>query len=141
MNAPSPVFTSSRMACAPAASFLHMIDEAIKGMDCTVPVTSRRAYSFPSAGARSRDWPVRTIPFSFSWCLNSSVVRSTRYPGMASNLSSVPPLKPSPRPDILPTGNPLAATMGRTARLVLSPTPPEECLSTARSTTSLRSSM
>jgi hypothetical protein len=35
----------------------------------------------------------------------------------------------------LPTGNPQAATIGMTAMLVLSPTPPEECLSTAISTT------
>ena len=49
---------------------------------------------------------------------------------MPSNLSIVPPEKLSPRPLILPTGNPQAATIGPTVRVVLSPTPPLECLST-----------
>jgi hypothetical protein len=40
----------------------------------------------------------------------------------------------------LPTGTPHAATSGSTTSVTLSPTPPVECLSTARSTTSLRSS-
>ena len=50
-------------------------------------------------------------------------------PSIDSILSSVPPLEPSPRPLILPTGTPQAATSGVTTRDVLSPTPPEECLS------------
>ena len=37
---------------------------------------------------------------------------------------------PSPRPLIFPTGTPQAATIGPTAIVVLSPTPPVECLST-----------
>ena len=110
-------------------------------MEGTVPVTSRRAYSLPSAGARSALWPVSTSPICFSCGRNSSVVRSVRKPGIDSILSSVPPLKPSPRPDILPTGSPQAATSGSTTRVVLSPTPPVECLSTAMSTAPLRSSI
>ena len=39
---------------------------------------------------------------------------------------------PSPRPLIFPNGTPHAATIGPTARVVLSPTPPVECLSTTR---------
>ena len=42
-NAPLPVFTSSTMPSLPAASFLLMIDEAMRGMLSTVAVTSRRA--------------------------------------------------------------------------------------------------
>ena len=38
---------------APEASFFDMMLETISGRDSTVPVTSRRAYSFLSAGARS----------------------------------------------------------------------------------------
>ncbi len=58
---------------------------------------------------------------------------------MDSILSSVPPVNPSPRPDILPTGKPQAATVGSTTRVVLSPTPPVECLSTAIGTTPVKS--
>ena len=53
MNAPLPTFTSSTSALVPSAIFLDMIELAISGMDSTVPVTSRRAYSLRSAGARS----------------------------------------------------------------------------------------
>ena len=62
--------------------------------------------------------------------MSSSVVSSTRKPGIDSSLSSVPPVWPSPRPDIFPSGTPHAATIGPTASDVLSPTPPVECLST-----------
>ncbi len=53
IKAPVPTFTSSTMHCAPAAIFLLITEDAIKGIDCTVPVTSRSEYSLPSAGARS----------------------------------------------------------------------------------------
>ena len=49
---------------------------------------------------------------------------------MDSSLSSVPPVWPSARPDIMGTTTPAAAARGATMRLVLSPTPPVECLST-----------
>jgi len=49
---------------------------------------------------------------------------------MDSSLSSVPPVYPSARPDIIGTTTPAAAARGATIRLVLSPTPPVECLST-----------
>ena len=51
-------------------------------------------------------------------------------PGTASILSMVPPVWPRPRPLILATGTPQAATMGTMTSVVLSPTPPVECLST-----------
>ena len=54
---------------------------------------------------------------------------STRNPGMDSSLSSVPPVKPSPRPDILAIFTPQAATSGTRISVVVSPTPPVECLS------------
>jgi hypothetical protein len=50
---------------------------------------------------------------------------------MDSNLSNVPPVWPSARPLIMGTASPQAAAMGATRKLVLSPTPPVECLSTA----------
>ena len=42
-TAPAPVFTSKTIALAPAAIFLLIIELAIKGIDSTVPVTSRKA--------------------------------------------------------------------------------------------------
>ena len=43
MNAPSPTFTSSRIASAPAASFLDITEAAIRPGAGTVPVTSLSA--------------------------------------------------------------------------------------------------
>ncbi len=51
-------------------------------------------------------------------------------PGMASSLSSVPPVWPSPRPESWGTAAPHAATSGASGSDTLSPTPPVECLST-----------
>ena len=70
------------------------------------------------------------MPIRLSCSIKSSVLSSARKPGMDSNLSMVPPLYPKPRPDILPTSKPQAATIGPIVRVVLSPTPPVECLST-----------
>ena len=50
-------------------------------------------------------------------------------PGILSSLSTVPPVCPRPRPLILATLTPQAATMGPVTRVVLSPTPPVLCLS------------
>ena len=55
---------------------------------------------------------------------------SVEKPGKLSSLSTVPPVCPSPLPDILATGIPKAATIGLSTREVLSPTPPVLCLST-----------
>ena len=43
IKAPEPHFTSSTMDLAPAASFFERMDEAMRGMESTVAVTSRRA--------------------------------------------------------------------------------------------------
>src|SRR4051794_18323372 len=48
---------------------------------------------------------------------------------MASSLSSVPPVWPSPRPEIIGTAAPQAASTGARISETLSPTPPVECLS------------
>src|SRR5436309_5066610 len=61
---------------------------------------------------------------------NSPSGRLTLKPGIASSLSSVPPVWPRPRPLIIGTVRPPAATMGARIREVLSPMPPVECLST-----------
>ena len=54
----------------------------------------------------------------------------TSNPGMLSNLSIVPPVNPSPLPDIFGTYIPHTAQTGAITRLVLSPIPPVLCLST-----------
>ena len=63
----------------------------------------------------------------------------TSKPGMASSLSSVPPVWPRPRPEIIGTGTPQAATIGASTSDTLSPTPPVECLSTLTPSMSDRS--
>ena len=140
MNAPEPTFTSSTSAEAPSAIFFDMIDEAISGTDSTVPVTSRSAYSFRSAGASDSPAAQITAPTSRSWSRNSAADSVARQPGIASSLSRVPPVWPRPRPDSCGTATPYAATSGASGSVILSPTPPVECLSTVGRSTPDRSS-
>ncbi len=130
MKAPEPVFTSSTSAGVPSAIFLLMIEDAISGIDSTVPVTSRSAYSFLSAGARPGPGEQITAPTSSSSRSRSAGARSARQPGIASSLSRVPPVWPNPRPDNCGTAAPQAATIGASGSVIMSPTPPVECLST-----------
>ena len=60
---------------------------------------------------------------------------------MDSSLSSVPPVWPRPRPEIIGTTTPAEAASGAEIRLVLSPTPPVECLSTFIPGIALRSTV
>ena len=69
-------------------------------------------------------------PIEFTCSSNCSSVNCVENPGILSSLSIVPPVCPSPRPDIFATGIPRDATIGVNAREVLSPTPPVLCLST-----------
>ena len=62
--------------------------------------------------------------------MNSSLLSAARQPGIDSSLSRVPPVCPSPRPDSCGTAAPHAATSGVSGSVILSPTPPVECLST-----------
>ena len=43
MKAPEPVLTSRTRLSVPSAIFLLMIEEVMRGIDSTVPVTSRKA--------------------------------------------------------------------------------------------------
>ena len=141
ISAPLPHFTSNTIFCAPEAIFLDKMEETISGIESTVAVTSRSAYSTLSAGARSPVCEMIAQPIS-------STVRKKRVssiavhrPGMDSSLSSVPPVNPSPRPDIFATFAPHAATSGTKISEVVSPTPPVECLSTVGPLRQERSSM
>ena len=66
MKAPLPVLTSKTMPSAPAASFLLIMELAIRDILSTVAVTSRRAYSFLSAGAKSFVCPIMAMPMVFT---------------------------------------------------------------------------
>ena len=83
-----------------------------------------------SAGAISAVWPIMLQPTSASIRWNSPSSRPVRKPGIDSSLSSVPPVWPRPRPDIIGTTTPQAAASGARISEVLSPTPPVLCLST-----------
>ncbi len=106
-----------------------MIEEAISGIASTVPVTSRSAYSFLSAGARPSPAAQITAPTPSRTSSISSLESSARQPGIDSSLSRVPPVWPRPRPDSCGTAAPHAATSGASGSVILSPTPPVECLS------------
>ena len=111
-------------------------------------------------GANSDVVAMMATPTRLRTSTNSASCILVRNPGMLSSLSKVPPVNPRPRPDILwrvrnllneqsraiaagsamMTGNkadthmgtttPSAQTMGARMRDTLSPTPPDECLST-----------
>ena len=69
-------------------------------------------------------------PISCTCRTKRASVSSTEQPGMLSSLSSVPPVCPRPRPEIFATFAPQAAASGTSTSVVVSPTPPVECLST-----------
>lgn len=128
-NAPEPYFTSNTREDVPSAIFLLMMLAAMRGILSTVPVMSRRAYSLPSAGASSFPAAQTTPPTVWRLWKISSLVRLAFQPGMDSSLSKVPPVCPSPRPDSCGTAAPKETTRGMRGRVILSPTPPVECLS------------
>jgi hypothetical protein len=78
MNAPLPNFTSSTKASRPSASFLLMMLAVMSGIDGTVAVTSRSAYSLRSAGTRSAVAPLITQPTFSMTARISSIVRLVR---------------------------------------------------------------
>ena len=103
IKAPEPHFTSKTSASNPAASFLDRIEAVIRSMLSTVPVTSRMAYSLRSAGAISALAETMAQPICAICRCNCASDRPVRKPGMASSLSSVPPVWPKPRPEIIGT--------------------------------------
>ena len=131
MNAPRPTLTSRTSASAPSAIFLLMIDDAISGTLSIVPVTSRSAYSFLSAGARSAVCPTkhaaqlcRAPPGTRPSACRSGTRESTRACRWCRRSAR------APGPELLGTSAPQAATMGTTMSDILSPTPPVLCLPT-----------
>ncbi len=112
MNAPRPTLTSSTSPFAPSAIFLLRIDAAISGTLSIVPVTSRSAYNRRSAGATSSVCPTKAHPVRRRTPRISDRDNRVRNPGIDSSLSSVPPVWPRPRPDIIGTTTPHAAASG-----------------------------
>ena len=115
---------------APAAIFLLIILEAISGILSTQDIVSRSAYIFLSAGAKLAVCPIILIPMFSTFCIKLWISILVLYPGMDSNLSTVPPVNPNPLPDIFATGIPSEAIIGNSIIDTLSPTPPVLCLST-----------
>ena len=81
------------------------------------------------------------MPMRLTLSKKVSSLMAVEKPGKLSSLSMVPPVCPRPRPDILAIFTPAAATIGQSTRLVLSPTPPVECLSAFTPRIELRSSV
>ncbi len=94
IKAPLPTITSNTILLAPLAIFLLIILDAIKGILSTQEIASLSAYIFLSAGAKFNVCPIKLIPISFTFCLNSSMPIPILYPGIDSSLSAVPPLNP-----------------------------------------------
>ena len=132
MKAARPNLTSSTSADSPSAAFLDTIEEVIRGIDATVSVMSRMAYMRRSAGTRASLWPTMATPMPSTCSWMPSMLISTLNPGILSSLSKVPPVWPSPLPEIIGTFRPHAAKAGASTSDTLSPTPPVECLSTTR---------
>ena len=107
-----------------------IILDAIRGMLSVQLIVSLKAYIFLSAGAKFKVCPIKLIPCFLTFSIKVSISICVLYPGIDSSLSIVPPVKPSPLPDILATGIPREATIGINTRVILSPTPPVLCLST-----------
>ena len=72
INAPLPILISITKPWIPSAIFLLIIDPHIRGIEATVPVTSRSAYIFLSAGHISSVCPIIEIPISLTFLLNWS---------------------------------------------------------------------
>ena len=132
MKAPFPIFTSRTSPCIPSAIFLLIMELQMSGIDSIVPVTSRREYILRSAGQISFVCPIIAIPVCSTAFRNSVKERSTRKPGIVSNLSRVPPVWPNPLPLIIGIANPASAKRGARMMDTLSPTPPVLCLSATK---------
>ena len=133
MNAPEPVLTSSTSASQALGELLgqdrgddqrdrldragrvaHRVQAAVGGREVAGLADDRAA----GLAHHAADAPRSTA--------------STRSRGSQSSLSSVPPVWPSPRPEIIGTAAPQAARIGARISETLSPTPPVECLSSDR---------
>ena len=91
---------------------------------------STKEYNFLSAGTNSVLCPITASPVFLAWAKNSNVLIEVLNPYIDSSLSIVPPVCPSPLPDIFASFPPREATVGAIISVVLSPTPPVLCLST-----------
>ena len=108
----------------------NIILDAINGILSTHEILSLKAYNFLSAGAKFIVCEIILIPMFSTFFTKLFISISVLQPGIDCILSTVPPVKPNPLPDIFATGTPIDATNGNRQIDTLSPTPPVECLST-----------
>ena len=142
MMAPEPVLTSSTTTSQPAASFfredggddqrqaVHRFGDVAQGVEHLV----RRGQFGGLAGDGAADGADDGLE------LVHLQVDAHARDGLELG-PAWPPVKPSPRPDIFATLRPQAAARGTRMRLVVSPTPPVECLSALTPGMSFKSSV
>ena len=130
MNAEVPHFMSITKQSKSSANFFDKIDDVIKEISLVVSVTSRREYNFWSAGTNYFVYPPIIWFMCFNWLYISSSPKKTLKPGMAYNLSSVPPVWPKPLPAIMGLIKPNSTSKGDKIMEDFSPIPPDACLST-----------
>ena len=97
MKAALPHLTS-RTSVASCGFFFEIIEAVISGILSIVSVTSRMAYSSPSAGAIASFWAAIQQPIN---CPAFVADCEQLKPGIDSNLSIVPPVWPKPLPATL----------------------------------------
>ncbi len=124
MNAPDPTFTSRTSESVPFRDLLRHDRTCDKRnrLDRAGHVAKRIELAIRRCKVtrRSGDDP----PGETRSCFIRSVDSCGCQPAMASSLSSVPPVWPSPRPESCGTAAPQAATSGTRISEILSPTPP-----------------
>jgi len=139
LNAAAPNFTSSTSAFSPSASFLERMEATMSGIEGTVAVASRKAYSPLSAGTIRAVWPQMTQPTVCTISVMRSVGGRLWKPGMESSLSSVPPVMPRPRPEEALRGSAISSNADNQSLLDCSSTAPANSRGVRRKlSTSLR---
>ena len=124
---PPPATTSMWIAPAPPAIAPLITEAATRPPEGAVPVASRRARRRRSPGTRRGSGATTAIPTSRTWRTKPARLSCERKPGIASSLSTAPPVWARLRPPRLATRTPSAAASGAATRGVVSPTPPVVC--------------
>ena len=124
---PEPAFTSTWTAPAPPATAELITEAATSPPEVAVPVASRRSRRRRSPGTRRGSWATTAMPTSRTCRTKPARLRSERKPGIASSLSTAPPVWARLRPPRLATRTPSDAARGAATSGVVSPTPPVDC--------------
>jgi len=130
INAPEPTLTSRSMACAPPAIFLLMMLEAMSAVLPNGGGDVAQGIDGLVGGDEVGGLGAHHQADALNLSQQLFLCELGAHAGDGLELVEGPPVKPSPRPDSLTVCMPRAAAKGATTRVVLSPTPPVECLST-----------